>query len=270
MLGSLPPVPGYDASMPSGIDHVVIAVADPDASAAELTEKLGLAFTAGGRHEGLGTFNRIAFLGDAYLELMGVEDPAAARGWAIGAAAVRALAGGGGFATYGLVDEAIRVTVPRLQANGSRIGPVEHGSRERPDGGRVEWLSAAPPELGPNRPPFLIKHLDDGAEWGADALAARRAFVHPLGSPAALERLDLAVPDPQALAADCYRDLGLEFWEVASTAVTSLGRHVIRLIADLPETTMVMGAAVVEPRTVRALGARFEVIPATLPLAATS
>ena len=80
MFGSLPPVPGYDASMPSGIDHVVIAVADPDASAAELTEKVGLAFTAGGCHEGLGTFNRIAFLGDAYLELMGVEDAAAAQG----------------------------------------------------------------------------------------------------------------------------------------------------------------------------------------------
>jgi hypothetical protein len=124
MFGSLPPVPGYDASMPSGIDHVVIAVADPDASAAELTEKVGLASTAGGRHEGLGTFNRIAFLGDAYLELMGVEDAAAAHGWAIGRAAARALEAGRGFATYGLVDEAIRVTVPHLQVNGSRIGPV--------------------------------------------------------------------------------------------------------------------------------------------------
>ena len=63
--------------MPSGIDHVVIAVADPDAAAAELTERVGLAFTAGGRHEGLGTFNKIAFLGDGYLELMGVPNPAA-------------------------------------------------------------------------------------------------------------------------------------------------------------------------------------------------
>ena len=48
------------AVMPSGIDHVVIAVADPDATAAELTETVGLSFTGGGRHEGLGTFNRIA------------------------------------------------------------------------------------------------------------------------------------------------------------------------------------------------------------------
>jgi len=259
MFGSLPPVPGYDASMPSGIDHVVIAVADPDASAAELTEKVGLAFTAGGRHEGLGTFNRIAFLGDAYLELMGVEDAAAAQGWAIGRAAVRALEAGGGFATYGLVDEAIRVTVPRLQVNGSRIGPVEHGSRELPEGGRVEWLSATPSELGPDRPPFLIRHLDDGAEWGADALAARRAFVHPLGSPAVIERLDLAIPDPQALAADCYRDLDLEFWAVGSMAVCSVGGHVIRLVSNAPETTIVIRAVVDATRTVRTLGVRFEI-----------
>jgi catechol 2,3-dioxygenase-like lactoylglutathione lyase family enzyme len=256
--------------MPSGIDHVVIAVADPDASAAELTEKVGLAFTGGGRHEGLGTFNRIAFLGDAYLELIGVEDAAAAQGWAVGRAAVRALEAGGGFATYGLVDDAIRVNVSHLQANGSRIGPVEHGSRERPGGGRVEWLSAAPPELGPDWPPFLIRHLDDGAEWGADALAARRAFVHPLGSPAILERLDVATPDPQAVAADCHRDLDLDFWEVGSTAVCAIGPHVIRLVVDEPETTIAIGAVVDATRTVRALGLRFEMVPATLSLGVTS
>ncbi|MEO8639195.1 MAG: VOC family protein [Chloroflexota bacterium] len=256
--------------MPSGIDHVVIAVADPDASAAELTETAGIAFTGGGRHEGLGTFNRIAFLGDAYLELMGVDDAAAAQDWAVGAAAVRAIEAGGGFVTYALLDEAIRVTVPRLQANGSRIGPVQQGSRERPDGGRVEWLTASPPELGPDRPPFLIKHLDDGEEWGADAQAARRAFVHPLGSPAVLERLDLAAPDPQALAADCHRDLDLDFWEIGSSAVCAVGRHVIRLVAAEPETTITIGAAIASPRIVRALGVRFEVLPATLPLAPPS
>jgi catechol 2,3-dioxygenase-like lactoylglutathione lyase family enzyme len=256
--------------MPSGIDHVVIAVANPDAAAVELTEEVGLAFTAGGRHDGLGTFNRIAFLGDAYLELMAVEDPAAAQGWAIGRAAVRALERGGGFATYGLVDDNIRVTVARLQANGSRIGPVEFGTRERPDMAPVEWLSAAAPELGPDRPPFLVKHLDDGAEWSADALAARRAFVHPIGSPAVLARLDLAVADPQALAADCHRDLDLDFWEIGSAAVCAVGRHVIRLVADEPETTVVIGAAIASPRSVHVLGLRFEVLPASLTLAATS
>src|SRR3972149_1866984 len=57
--------------MPTGIDHVVIAVADPDAAAAELTERVGLAFTGGGRHPGLGTFNRLALPRGAHPGLVG-------------------------------------------------------------------------------------------------------------------------------------------------------------------------------------------------------
>ncbi len=46
-----------------GIDHLVIAVADPDAAATGLEQPLGLAFTGGGRHVTAGTWNRLAFLG---------------------------------------------------------------------------------------------------------------------------------------------------------------------------------------------------------------
>jgi hypothetical protein len=35
-----------------GIDHLVIAVRDPDAAASTLEQDLGIAFTGGGRHEG--------------------------------------------------------------------------------------------------------------------------------------------------------------------------------------------------------------------------
>ncbi len=253
--------------MASGIDHIVIAVADPEASASELTDAVGLAFTAGGRHPGLGTFNRIAFLGDAYLELIGVEDAALAGSWAVGAASVRALEQGGGFATYALVDDAIRISVARLQANDSRIGAVAHGSRERPDGERVEWWSATLPELGPDRPPFLIKHLYAGVEWGAEALNARREFVHPIGSPAVIEQLRVPTLDPQSLAADYYRDLELEFWAMGSVAVSSVGRHTIQLVpsAGDADPTVVIGAGVGSARTIRACGVHFEILPATLP-----
>lgn len=232
--------------MASGIDHLVIAVNDPDAVAGELTEEVGLDFTAGGRHPGLGTFNRIAFLGDAYLELMGVDDPTAAAGWTIGAAVVRSLQQGGGFATYGLVDGAIRNTVARLQANGSGIGSVIHGSRERPNGEQVEWWTASPPLLGPDRPPFLIKHLAAGAEWGGAALAARRAFIHPVGAPVRLVGLELSVPDPLDLAAACARQVGLEFTAVGERgqdgAVTSIGSQSIVLTpATSPRLRVVFG-----------------------------
>ena len=77
--------------MPSAIDHLVIAVADPDAAARELEAELGIAATGGGEHPGVGTYNRLVFLGDAYLELIGVGDEAAATRWPVGAAALRAL-----------------------------------------------------------------------------------------------------------------------------------------------------------------------------------
>jgi hypothetical protein len=230
--------------MASGIDHIVIAMPDPEAAAAEITERVGLAFTAGGRHPGLGTFNRIAFLGDAYLELIGVDDRGEAEGWGIGAAAVRALDRGGGFATWALTDETIRTTVARLQANGSRIGPVTHGSRERQDGERVEWWTATPPELGPDRPPLLIKHLAAGAEWGAEGLAARRAFVHPVGGPVGLLGIELAVPDPVELATACLAEVGVEFQAVGSAAVATVGRHAIRLThgtSGMVEATVTLG-----------------------------
>lgn len=249
--------------MASGIDHLVIAVNDPDAAAAELTEALGLAFTAGGRHPGLGTLNRIAFLGDAYLELMGVDDPAAAAGWAIGAATMRALEQGGGFATYSLVDDAIRNTVARLQANGSGIGPVVHGSRERPDGERVEWWTASSLELGPDQPPFLIKHLSAGAEWGTEALAARRAFVHPVGAQIRLLGLELGVPDPLDVAAQCASQIGLEFSAVGERgqggAAASIGLHwVVLTAAALPRIRVLLAAPGAVPgRVATALGVDF-------------
>lgn len=251
--------------MASGIDHLVIAVSDPDAAAAELTEALGLAFTAGGRHTGLGTFNRIAFLGDAYLELIGVDDAAAAAGWTIGAAAVRALEHGGGFATYGLVDDAIRNTVARLQANGSAIGPVAHGSRERPDGERVDWWSASPPELGPDQPPLLIKHLAAGAEWGAEALAARRAFVHPIGAPVRLIGLELSLPDPLDLAAACAKQLDLEFTVVGETgergAAAAIGPQTVVLTPNASSAVGVVLATTrpVPSRAATVFGVKFTV-----------
>ena len=72
----------YAARMFLGIDHLVIAVTDPDHATAQLERVLGLAATNGGRHDALGTFNRLVWLGDTYVELIGVFDRALAeRSW---------------------------------------------------------------------------------------------------------------------------------------------------------------------------------------------
>jgi hypothetical protein len=47
-------------------DHVLIATADPDAPAARLEAEHGLVATGGGRHERIGTHNRIVPLGGGY------------------------------------------------------------------------------------------------------------------------------------------------------------------------------------------------------------
>ena len=100
-----------------GIDHLVIAVRDPDAAAATMEADLGLAVTGGGRHEHAGTFNRLAFLGDTYLELIGVFD--------------RALAA--------IVDRRSRSRGPRSGSSTTArgAGHVGGGDRRRRGGGRA-------------------------------------------------------------------------------------------------------------------------------------
>jgi hypothetical protein len=192
-----------------GIDHLVIAVADPDAAAAVLEVELGLAATGGGRHE-TGTGNRLVFLGDAYLELIGVWDRALALTHPIGAAVVRALdAGAPGLVTYAIATDGARREVMALRAAGSAISDVIAGSRTRPDGEVVAWQCAFPPLLGPTEPPFLIEHELSGAEWGEEARRARASFVHPFGGTARLVGLELVVPDPKVSAAAYASTMGI-------------------------------------------------------------
>jgi hypothetical protein len=252
-----------------GIDHLVIAVPDLDVAADELADALGIGFTAGGSHPGAGTRNRIAFLGEAYLELIGVEDEALAAERPIGDAALRALAADGGLATYALLADDLELTVAELRANGSHLGPVQHGARQRPDGEVVEWWTATFDHLGPDAPPFLIRHAEVGAEWGVAALRDRRAFRHPIGSPVSLVRLDLAAADPPSLAADYQRELGVELWSVADLAVASIGPHTVRLrpIAEMPvPAIVVLGAVVDVPLSLTTLGLRFDVEPVSAAL----
>ena len=260
--------------MVTGIDHLVIAVPDLDTAAQELEQGIGLAVTGGGRHPGAGTSNRIAFLADgSYLELMAVEDSEAARAQPLGAAVVRTLdERGGGLAAFALVDDHLETTDAELQANGSSLGSVQRGSRVRADGELVEWWVAFPESLGLDSVPFLIRHAYTGSEWGPAAVAERRSYVHPIGSPVVLARVDVATPDPQDLAARYLRELGLEFWAVLDLAVCNVGRHVIRLVPNREmesPAAVTLGAQVETPRWFQAPGLRIEVEPVAAPVVVT-
>jgi hypothetical protein len=217
-----------------GIDHLVIAVRDPDAAAATLERDLGLAFAGGGRHEAVGTFNRLAFLGDTYLELIGVFDRglvASNPAFAVGRAAMAVLdEGREGLATYALATDDVAGDAARLRAAGSPLGEPVPGSRVRPDGGVVRWSTAFPP-LGRLDPPFLIEHERTGAEWGDEARAARAAFRHPAGGMVRLAALELSVPEPAATAGAYGRVLGIglsEQWQAR------IGEQAVRLRPGTP------------------------------------
>lgn len=56
------------------IDHVIYATHDLDGAAARVEAQIGVAAVGGGRHDGLGTHNRIVPLGATYIELLAVYD----------------------------------------------------------------------------------------------------------------------------------------------------------------------------------------------------
>lgn len=255
-----------------GIDHLVIAVEDPDAAAAELESAIGLRVTGGGRHERLGTRNRIAWLADgSYLELIGVDDAELARSSPVGRSALDVLESrGSGLATYALRTDDLDAALGSIRATGSRFGDPIPGSRTRDDGETVAWRVAVPDEpLATTAPPFLIEHVLTGAEWGPAASDERSRFVHPIGSSVILVRLDLATSDPPSAAATLHEQLGLDMWTVADLAVATIGSHVVRLVPAREmavPAVVTLGAHVDTPRTVELLGLRIDVERVELPV----
>jgi hypothetical protein len=196
--------------MLTGIDHLVIAVADPDAAAAQLEASLGISVGPGGRHERRGTRNRLAWFGDTYVELIGVVDRALAAGSWIGAPTLRALDAGGGLVTWAIGTDALAADGARLRADGADLGEPIAGERQRPDGRMVRWRLAGPPSLSVTAP-FLIEHDQGGAEWTDGERAERASARHPAGGPIRLEVLEVPVADVNRAMQRLLRGAGLRF-----------------------------------------------------------
>lgn len=215
-----------------GIDHLVIAVRDLDDAANELERRVGLAATGGGGHPTLGTQNRLAWLGDTYIELVSIADRGVAEGSWLGAPTIAALEAGGGLATWAIATDSIDSDVAALRANGTAFGEPTRGERERPDGAVVRWRLAIAGPLGPAEPPFLIEHEPSSAEWSDGDRAARSAQEHPIGGPVRLEVLEFRVPNMTSALATLARAANLRFRpSLAGGAArdANLGRHIVRL-----------------------------------------
>ena len=107
------------------VDHVIYATADLDAAAGRIESELGLGSVPGGRHEGLGTHNRIVPLGGGYLELMVVADEPEAASNELGRHLMAHLdqVGDGLFAWSVLVDD--------VDAIADRLGTTSPAGRAR-------------------------------------------------------------------------------------------------------------------------------------------
>src|SRR6266516_7008688 len=65
--------------MLTAIDHIIIGVNDLKRAEQVFSPKLGLAVSGGGIHPSGGTANRIIVIGDTYLELIAIHNPAEAQ-----------------------------------------------------------------------------------------------------------------------------------------------------------------------------------------------
>jgi hypothetical protein len=247
-----------------GIDHLVIAVLDVDLAADELERTVGLAATGGGRHPTLGTRNRLAWLGDAFIELIAITDRRVAdRSW-LGVPTLAALERGGGLATWAIATDSIDADVSALRSIGAGFGDPTPGERERSDGTVVRWQLATGGGLGPAEP-FLIQHQAGSAEWTAEDRAARSTERHPIGGTVRLEMLELAVSNvPSAvrmlgLAADLRFRPSLVG---GGARDANLGRHIVRLwpTHGTPISPRIgLASPAGDDRTVDALGCRWTV-----------
>ena len=147
---------------------MIIASPDLEATAARLEREHGIVARAGGRHPSWGTHNRIAPLGGAYLEIIGVDDPALAAADPLGAAVLERAHDGDALLGYA-------VEVPDAAATARRLGVgSEPGARDLPDGSRLTWTLAARRECGLGARPFFIQWDEPSTRPGL-ALVAHHA-----------------------------------------------------------------------------------------------
>ena len=148
------------------LDHVLIPLADLSRAVSAFERRHGLVSVEGGRHADWGTANRIVPLGDSYLELIAVVDPAEASQSALGRWIANARAGRPlGWA----------VRTDDLDAVAGRLGlNIGSGSRLTATGDLLSWRSAGI-ERAMTEPglPFFI-------EWAAGSRLPGRVDVeHP-------------------------------------------------------------------------------------------
>jgi glyoxalase-like protein len=136
------------------VDHVSVCGADLDAMRNEFA-RVGLTTDYGGPHaNGVTHMALLGFDDGSYLELIAPQKPGAVEGssWA------KLMAGNAGPCAWAVATSDIKQELERLKGAGISTGEPTPGSRKRPDGTAIEWVTA---ELGSGPSgatlPFIIQ-----------------------------------------------------------------------------------------------------------------
>ena len=170
--------------LPSGIDHLVYAVSDLNRGMAEIEKLLSVRPVIGGRHPQYGTHNALLSLGSGtYLEIIARDPslPVPQQGALVDLSAEEAPR----LITWVFrPDDIVQASLDAREAQ-IGLGPIQTGSRERPDGSVLSWKLSDPYAMPMNGAiPFLI-------HWGETP--------HPSGAlPTAGTLVGLTIEHPLA------------------------------------------------------------------------
>ena len=146
--------------MLTAIDHVIIGVHNLENAATQFSQKLGLAVSGGGIHPTGGTANRIIVIGETYLELIGIHNPAEAQQSMLDRLAIHE-----GYLNFVLASNDIEADSNAMVNLGiPKLGPTP-GSLRSADGRTRGWsrIDIERPDLA-QRYPFIIQHDSAGEE----------------------------------------------------------------------------------------------------------
>jgi hypothetical protein len=158
---------------------VIYAAADLDAATARIERELELTAVGGGRHEGLGTLNRIVPLGGGYLELLAVADREEAQRSEFGRGLLSRLArGGDGLLGWAVAIDDVEPVAHRL---GTEITTIRRAGLSARLTGMAEAMQE--PFL-----PFFISRDPGVPDPGIEGEAGGITSIEVAGDTARLER----------------------------------------------------------------------------------
>ncbi|MCR9098230.1 MAG: VOC family protein [bacterium] len=181
-----------DPRLHLALDHLVLADADLVHACEAFADRTGVAPKPGGPHEGLGTQNALAHLGDGlYVELI-VPDPATSTDRNLGG--LLATFEGLRLFAWALRTDDLPRLARALDRHGTPTSPIAETSRRQPDGRPLVWDLMGLPGLGGAWPFFIDWRDCDHPSRTAPKAGALSSFEASLSAPDAADLPFAAVP----------------------------------------------------------------------------